>query len=200
MKKYFSVLWLFAMTISSLSLVACGSSNDDPVAEKPEEPTITIPTYAKLEVKAIEDIFELGDFIITLEYDNKKETYKLDESTKVADVKFEGIESFSFDRETLPGRVLVIPPFKFETHPVKYTGEFVLSEAGKERIKNAPKEDQIDVCIYAKLQSCLENGTVTIPFNPKDGTALYNGIYVNAFEGFLDRLKEDYLGIFSQKF
>lgn len=200
MKKYLTVLWLFVMAISSFSFVAC-SSDDDTVAEKPkDDPSVAIPTYAKFEIKAIEDMFELGDFIITLEYDNKKETYKLDESTKVANVKFEGMENFVFDRETLPGRVLVIPPFKFETHPVKYTGEFVLNEAGKERIKNAPKEDQIDICIYAMLQSCLKDGSVTIPFNPLETTALYPGTYVNLFDGFLDTLKKERTYIFSQKF
>lgn len=200
MKKYFSVLWLLVMAFSSLSLVACGSSDDDPVADKPEEPIITIPTYAKLEVKMVEDMFQLGDFIITLEYDGKTETYKLDESTKVAKVTFEGKEGFFLDRETVPGRVLEIKPFKFEAHPVKYTAEFVFNEAAKERMKTAPEEDQIDLGFYVMLQSCKEDGTVTIPFNPVESTRIYSGIYVNGFDVFLEQLKKDASFIFSQQF
>ena len=73
MKKYLTVLWLFVMAISSLSFVAC-SSDDDTVAEKPkDDPSVAIPTYAKFEIRAIEDMFELGDFMYT--QDKVEEAY-----------------------------------------------------------------------------------------------------------------------------
>ena len=122
MKKYlFSLLFMAMAIVSSVALVSCDSK--DPVTEEPEKP-VAQPHYAKLIVMVSEQIFEYGDFIVTLEYDKHTQSYQLDESTKKADVKFNGMEYWS-DKDKIPGRVLEVLPFQYETIPVKYSAKFV---------------------------------------------------------------------------
>ena len=195
MKKFFYLFSVIAMTIVSFSLVGCSKS--DPVAEEEEKPAPK-PNYAMFEIKAVEDMFELGDFIVTIEYDDQKLTYTLDETTKVKNISFDAADGI-FERNPLPGRVLKIEPFEFKTHPVKYTGKFVFTEEAKKRMAEAPEEDQIDFGVYAKLQTCNKDGIVIIPGNPKDDTRLFSGVYVNGFDAFLDVMIQENATIFSQK-
>lgn len=196
MKKFFSLFCLIAMAVVSFSFVAC-SSKDDPVADEPEKP-VQEPRYARFEIQVVEDLFELGDFVVTLEYDGKKETYKLDASTKVGKVTLKDFDSFFDDRASLPGRVLVVGPFQFETLPVKYTGEIVFNEDAKKRMQDAPEEDQIDFAIFAKLQNCKKDGSDAYPaYNQNDDMRVFRGVYVKGFDGFLQTLGTSY--VFSQK-
>lgn len=194
MKKIYSLLCVIAMCVVSFSFVGCSSS--DPVTEEKEIEKPSVTNYAKFTFMAVEELFELGDFVVTLEYDNQKVSYTLDEKTKVSDVKNELWESFS-DGKKIAGRVLEIKPFEFNAHPVKYTGEFVFSEEGKKRMASAPIEDQMDIAIFAYLQSCNKDGAVVIPENPSENNRFFKGVYVNEFEGFLKVLKSD-SSIFSQ--
>lgn len=193
MKKIYSLFCVIALCIVSVSFVSCSGS--DPIIEEEEKPIQT--NYAKFVIKASEDMFELGDFIITLEYDGKKETYTLNEQTKVSDINFEGFNSF-FGNKKVPGRMLEIAPFKFDAHPVKYTGEFVISEEGKKRIASAPKEDQIDFAVYAKLQSCNKDGVVVFAENPRDECRAFPGTYVNDVNSILETLKSYNYNAFGQ--
>ncbi len=196
MKKFFSLFSVIAMTIVSFAFVGCSSS--DPVAEEEEKPAPE-PRYAKFEIKAIEDMFQLGDFIITIEYDNQKLTYKLDETTKVNNISFGNEIVDVFDRNPLPGRVLTIDPFEYETSPVKYTGEFVFNEEAKKRIADENEKEEIDFAIIAKLQACKKDGTPIGSWNSKDDNRGFSGVHIYGFDGFLKLLRQDNSSIFEQK-
>ena len=193
MEKIYSLFCVIALCIVSVSFVSCSGS--DPIIDEEKKPVQD--NYAKFVIKASEDIFELGDFIITLEYDGKKETYTLNEKTMVSDINFEGFNSF-FESDKVAGRTIEIAPFKFNVHPVKYTGEFVISEEGKKRMASAPKEDQIDFAVYAKLQACDKNGAAVFEENSKNDCRVFRGTYVNNFDSFLGTLKTYNYNIFSQ--
>ncbi len=193
MKKYlYSLLFMAMAIVSSVALVSCDSK--DPVTE--EEKPVAEPTYAKLEIKFSEDIFEYGDFNVTLEYDNQKYTYTLNEKTKTTDVKFDGLEAFK-EQNKISGRVLEVAPFQYKNVPVTYTGKFVLSEEGKKKIAAATTKD-IDIICYAKLQRCKEDGTVGYISDGKTDIRVFNGTHVNELEGFLQTLEQEHKFLFEQ--
>lgn len=181
-KNLYMLLFAAVALFSAATITSC--SKDDPEPDPKPEP-VPAENYVKYTAKMSEDIFAYFDVSVIIEADGKQEVFKFGEETKVSDIKL-GMEVEGVSKA---GRILEIPPYKFNVHPVRIITDMKLSEAGKEKIAKATPEDKMDFIVSLNFGECNKTGAYTYN-NPVNEFVIQGGTYVNeletAFKVFLD--------------
>lgn len=170
-KNLYMLLFAAVALFSAATMVSCSKDDPDP---KPE-PTPVLENYAKYTAKMSEGIFEYCDVTVTVEVDNKKTVYTFGEETKVSDLET--------GMKALPGRILDIPVFKFDVHPLHITTDIKLSEAGKQKIAKATTEE-FDFVVALDFGECNSKGGYY--GKPVWEIEQAGGVHVKEFETFLN--------------
>lgn len=205
MKQFFySVLLMAVALFGASTFVSCGSSDDDPVAPVPQGESKKFVTYL---VKVPEDYFSFGDVVVTIEADGKKTVKKLSDTPKVDNLDWDLMDSFSGSNKA--GRVLSLPEIQFESNPVKVTTEFLLSDAGKQKIANATGDEE---AIFGFYLECAEysrwsdgDKSYTSDYGyPGPGLKVVqiapSSVYVKDYENNLNLLKDGFKNEFNRTF
>lgn len=206
MKKFFYSMLLTAVALFSASaFVSCGSDGDDPVA--PPVPQGESKKFVKYLAKVPEDYFSFGDVIVTIEADGNKTVKKMSETPKVDNLDWDLMDSFGGSNKA--GRVLSFPEMQFESNPVKVTTEFLLSDAGKQKIANATDDEEAIFGFYLECgeYSRWSDGTTSYTSDygyPGPGQKVVqigpSSVYVKDYENNLNIQKDGFKNEFDRTF
>lgn len=192
-KRLYSLLLMAVALFSAATLVSCSNDDDD---EKDPEP-LPVKYFARYTVAFSEALFTYCDVTVTLEADGQKHEYKLGEDKKVAEMNYDLLNSeASIYGQSKAGRVLEIPAFEYDTHPLTITTDVQLNEAGKKLVANAGKEE-IDVFFYIDFGACNEKGLYGID-NHFGEVANYRGTHVVELESFLAQFKNTHRAVLTK--
>lgn len=176
------MLLLAAAVMTVTVLASCSKDNDN---KETPEPAPVVKPNAQYLAKFTEDLFDYAEVTVTIHCDGKDKTYKMDETTKVANVHMELIDAFTEDEKvSKAGRVLQIPAFQFDAHPITFTTNVTLTEAGKQKIAQATTEE-IPFGAFIEYGLCDAKGNYTYPSEYKKLEVFYKGTYVAQLEDFL---------------
>ncbi len=196
MKKYLNSLLFMAVALfSAATMVSCGDDDtDDP------EPIPVAQNYAKYTAKLSEDIFQYFDVSVTVEVDGKKDVYTFGEDTKVDNMNIRELDIF-YDETNKAGRVLEIPVFKYDVHPLRIFTDIKLNEAGKQKIANAKEGDKMDFLVQLDFGKCNEKG-IFFPNTEDHVEDLITGAgtYVKTLDGYMDIINQYHKKNFDKTF
>lgn len=171
-KNLYMLLFAAVALFSAATITSC--SKDDP---EPEPKPVPAENYVKYTAKMSEDIFAYFDVAVIIEADGKQEVFKFGEETKVSDMKLD----WKIEGVSKAGRILEIPPYKFNVHPVRIITDMKLSEAGKEKIAKATPEDKMDFIVSLDFGECNKTGAYTFNNSISD-LVMDGGTYVKDLE------------------
>lgn len=195
-KNLYTLLFMAVALFSAATMVSCGGDDDEPEPK----PIPQAENYARYTAKFSEDIFEFFDVTLTIEVDGKKDVYHFDETKKVDDMHIDVMDTF-YEDTNKAGRVVDIPVFKFDVHPIRFNTEMKLTEAGKQKIANAKDGEEMDFVVELDFGECTSTGAHTYDsdYYVKD---LFTGVgtYVKDMEAQMKRLNEYHAKNFDKTF
>ena len=189
MKKFLAKFMFAAVAVLSVAgFTSCNNADDDPYVPTPASVQEQAKPVAEARYLARipEETFKYADITLTIEYADKKFTYKMDESTKRDSVYFDTLDGDGLE-STLPARVLDIP-FQYDaSRLVKASLSYELTETGKQLIAHAAEGEKFPFAIYSKLGKCDKAGKFD-EFNSQHDNRSFGNVYVKELDVFLEGL------------
>lgn len=183
MKKYFCKMLLIAVAVMTVaSLASCNKDEKD--TPKTPEPEQKIP-HVKYLAKFGEDLFEYAEITVTINCNDKDTVFKMDETTKVADINLEQLDMAISERPiSKAGRVLQVPPVMVSQRPIKITTNIIFTEEGKQKIAQATNDDLVNFAAFLDYGVCDQNGKY-ISTEQESFVLVAAGVHVPKLEEFI---------------